>query len=151
MSDFSTNLHALRKKAELSQDALAEQLCVSRQTVSSWERGKSYPDLDMLVRLCDALHATPNELLYPPEKQSGVSPSALFTASFFQKLAIVVFVLGFLAGIRDGHVSYMPATNTYASRFSLALAISLWWKPFLVGCGFMGISKLLAVLDSSGE
>ena len=55
MSDFSSNLRRLRKRAGLSQDALAEKLSVARQTVSSWERGNSYPDLDMLVRISDAL------------------------------------------------------------------------------------------------
>ena len=41
MSDFSSNLRRLRKRAGLSQDALAEKLSVTRQTVSSWERGDS--------------------------------------------------------------------------------------------------------------
>ena len=40
MSDFSSNLRRLRKRAGLSQDALAEKLSVARQTVSSWERGE---------------------------------------------------------------------------------------------------------------
>lgn len=39
MSDFSSNLRRLWKRAGLSQDALAEKLSVARQTVSSWERG----------------------------------------------------------------------------------------------------------------
>ena len=55
MSDFSSNLRRLRKRTGLSQDALAEKLSVTRQTVSSWERGNSYPDLDMLVHISDAL------------------------------------------------------------------------------------------------
>ena len=41
MSDFSSNLRRLRKRAGFSQDALAEKLSVTRQTVSSWERGVS--------------------------------------------------------------------------------------------------------------
>lgn len=41
MSDFSDNLKRLRKRAERSQDSLAEELQVSRQTVSGWERGVS--------------------------------------------------------------------------------------------------------------
>ena len=75
MSDFSSNLRRLRKKAGLSQDALAEKLSVSRQTVSSWERGNSYPDLDMLVRISDVLSTDSNELLYPNHKRrsGGVS------------------------------------------------------------------------------
>ena len=76
MSDFSSNLRRFRKKAGLSQDALAEKLSVSRQTVSSWERGNSYPDLDMLVRISDVLSTDSNELLYPNQKRrsGGVSP-----------------------------------------------------------------------------
>ena len=42
MSDFSSNLRRLRKRAGLSQDALAEKLSVASQTVSSWERGVSH-------------------------------------------------------------------------------------------------------------
>ena len=42
MSDFSSNLRRLRKRTGLSQDALAERLSVTRQTVSSWERGVSH-------------------------------------------------------------------------------------------------------------
>ena len=42
MSDFSSNLRRLQKRTGLSQDALAEKLSVTRQTVSSWERGVSH-------------------------------------------------------------------------------------------------------------
>lgn len=42
MSDFSSNLKRYRKRAALSQEQLAEQLDVTRQTVSSWERGVSH-------------------------------------------------------------------------------------------------------------
>ena len=42
MSDFSSNLRRLRKRTGLSQDALAEKLSVTRQTVSSWEQGVSH-------------------------------------------------------------------------------------------------------------
>lgn len=146
MSDFSTNLKALRKKASLSQDSLAERLNVSRQTVSSWERGKSYPDLDLLVQLCDALRVTPNELLYPPEKARSPVGFALFNARFFRKIALAVFIVGFLAGIPNSWESYSPAPNAVDVRFSLALAIGYWWKPFLLGSGFMGIAKILAAL-----
>ena len=51
MSDFSANLKELRKQANMSQDSLAEQLSVSRQTVSSWERGFSSPDMDKSLKM----------------------------------------------------------------------------------------------------
>lgn len=45
---FYEKLVILRKKALLSQEALAEELDVTRQTVSKWELGQTKPDIDKL-------------------------------------------------------------------------------------------------------
>ena len=45
------NINELRKKNNLSQDGFANLFHVSRQTVSSWENGKSYPDVEMLIKI----------------------------------------------------------------------------------------------------
>ena len=42
---FSEKLKLLRKEKGLSQEQLAEQLKVSRQTVSKWESGQTYPQM----------------------------------------------------------------------------------------------------------
>lgn len=52
-----------RQEANLSQKELAEQLHVSRQTVSSWEVGRTYPDLDMLVKISQFYTIALDELL----------------------------------------------------------------------------------------
>lgn len=146
MSDFSINLKKLRKKENMSQDSLAEQLNVSRQTVSSWERGKSYPDLDMLVRICDALHTTPDGLLYPPEKRGCFGTGEIVNAVFFQNIAIVVFVIGVLLGMSKGSSSYSPAPDTIAFHFVFSNAFKYWISSFLIGMVFMGIGKILSLL-----
>ncbi len=51
--NFGETLQSLRKKQGLTQEALGEQLHVTRQTVSNWETGKNYPDLELLVALSD--------------------------------------------------------------------------------------------------
>ena len=48
---FGEKLQALRTRAGLSQDALAEALGVSRQTVSKWERDEAMPETEKLVRI----------------------------------------------------------------------------------------------------
>lgn len=48
--NFGTNLSAARRAREMSQEELAELLCVSRQTIYKWEAGITYPDVD---KLCD--------------------------------------------------------------------------------------------------
>ena len=45
----------LRKKMGWSQEQLAEQLDISRQSVSKWESGASNPDLDKIVKLSKLL------------------------------------------------------------------------------------------------
>ena len=60
---FGEKLTGLRKREGLSQEALAEQLGVSRQAVSRWERGVGYPDINTLEPLADALGVTLTELM----------------------------------------------------------------------------------------
>lgn len=52
-----------RKRAGLSQEALAAKVGVSRQAVSKWEVGDSVPELDKLVALAQAFGVTTDELL----------------------------------------------------------------------------------------
>lgn len=53
----------LRAKAGLSQDTLAEQLGVSRQSVSKWENDASVPDLEKLVKLSGVFGVSLDELV----------------------------------------------------------------------------------------
>ena len=62
---LAENLKALRKAKGLSQEELAARLHVVRQTVSKWEKGRSVPDADLLVRLAEELETTPAALLGP--------------------------------------------------------------------------------------
>lgn len=61
--NFAEKIYALRTQAGLSQASFAEQLQVSRQTVSKWELGTSYPEIDKLVAISDMFHVTTDYLL----------------------------------------------------------------------------------------
>lgn len=60
---FNEKLSAIRKKQGLSQEELGMELQVSRQTISKWEAGQSYPDFQRLVMLSDYFHMTLDELV----------------------------------------------------------------------------------------
>lgn len=60
---FSEKLYILRSRTNLSQAALAEGLDVSRQTVSKWELGVSYPEINKLVAISNFFHVTTDYLL----------------------------------------------------------------------------------------
>lgn len=47
--EFADKLTALRKSRELTQEQLAEQLNVSRQSVSKWESGQVIPEAEKLI------------------------------------------------------------------------------------------------------
>ena len=71
---LAENLKALRRAKGLSQEELAARLHVVRQTVSKWEKGRSVPDADLLVRLAEELDTTAAALLgpeVPPETEPG--------------------------------------------------------------------------------
>lgn len=73
------NIAALRKAQGLSQQSLAEQLFVTRQTISKWEKGLSVPDAEALIRLADALDTTVQALLGQVE-EAPAAPSDVAAA-----------------------------------------------------------------------
>ncbi len=60
---FNEKLSAIRKKQGLSQEELGMELQVSRQTISKWEAGQSYPDFQRLVMLSDYFGMSLDELV----------------------------------------------------------------------------------------
>lgn len=60
---FAENLVYLRQHYGVTQEGLAEQLGVSRQTVSKWEAGTNYPEMDKLLTLCDLFHVSMDDLM----------------------------------------------------------------------------------------
>lgn len=70
---LSENLQQLRKAKGLSQEELALQLNVVRQTLSKWEKGLSVPDAQMLIRIAEVLDTSVSDLLgeqAPAESQT---------------------------------------------------------------------------------
>ena len=61
---FGENLYNLRKAAKMSQEKLAEKMGVTRQSVSKWENGESYPEMQKIMKLCDVFHCKINDLVH---------------------------------------------------------------------------------------
>lgn len=60
---FGENLYNLRKKQKISQEKLAEKIGVSRQSVSKWENGTAYPEMNGIFELCKIFHCKLNDLV----------------------------------------------------------------------------------------
>lgn len=61
--NFGDNLKKLRKNKKLSQEDLAEKVRVSRQSVSKWETGEAYPEMNNILELCKIFHCHINDLV----------------------------------------------------------------------------------------
>lgn len=60
--NFSDKLVKLRKENKMSQEDLAASLDVSRQSVSKWESGQTYPEMDKLLAICKIFNVTLDSL-----------------------------------------------------------------------------------------
>lgn len=60
---FHINLKEIREEKGLTQEQLAKEINVVRQTVSKWERGLSMPDVDLLMKIAQTLDCTIDRLL----------------------------------------------------------------------------------------
>lgn len=73
-------IQTYRKRAGLSQEALAEQLGISRQAVSKWEVDAAQPELDKVVALARVFGITTDELLLgeipDPQPVEGGAPGS---------------------------------------------------------------------------
>ena len=95
--EISKCIKDARQNNNISQESLAEQLGVSRQTISSWENGKSYPDLVSIIKMSDIFNISLDKMLkedkklvnYMQEKMDTVksNKSIVFTILF----AIIIF------------------------------------------------------------
>lgn len=61
--EIGSRIKARRSAAGLSQEELAEQVFVTRQTLSNWENNKTYPDINSLLRLSAVFKVSLDELV----------------------------------------------------------------------------------------
>ena len=60
--DFGEKLSAARKAKGFSQEELAAKIKVSRQAISKWETNSAQPETANILKLCEVLEISPNEL-----------------------------------------------------------------------------------------
>ena len=75
---FGENLQYYRKREEITQEQLAEKMEVSRQTISKWEAGTSYPEMEKIMQLCDMFSCSMDTLLRKDAQAEVVEDSAQY-------------------------------------------------------------------------
>ncbi|WP_461224582.1 helix-turn-helix domain-containing protein [Lacticaseibacillus suihuaensis] len=118
---FATQVRTYRQERGWSQEALAQQLFLTRQTISKWEQGDATPDLETLVRLATLFNVSLDRLVlgqdaaasgadagHHPETNATVPPQPGRTAYdwleensvyfIMLSMAIVIWVFSSLIG-----------------------------------------------------
>ena len=72
------NIRNFRKKNDLTQEALADRLGVTYQSISRWENGTTYPDLELIPAIAEVLAVTVDELLGMPQIEKEKRAIAAF-------------------------------------------------------------------------
>ena len=61
--ELNAQIKKYRRSLNLSQEELAEKVYVTRQTISNWENGKSYPDIHSLLLLSSLFNVSLDQLI----------------------------------------------------------------------------------------
>lgn len=100
MTKVSKNLKKIRTSKNLTQDALANKLYVTRQTVSGWENGRTQPDIEMLVKIAEILQVDVEEIIYGEkrfknEEEKKQNTKRILTA-IFSIIASILIAVGLI-------------------------------------------------------
>lgn len=144
-------IQKLRKQQGLSQEALAEKVMVTRQTISKWELDRSTPDLNFIAQLSDIFGVTsdylikedmvePDELSYK-KHQYGISERGKRTILVLLSVAALIAVCVCLI------CDYYTAEKLWWSVISAAAILAAWiiMLPFLTAKTKIILKTLLAV------
>lgn len=133
---FNEKLARKRKENNLSQEQLADAMGLTRQSVSKWETGDSYPDVAKLIQLCKVLNCHLNDLIDDEvidEKTVQPTVHSSYLDSF----------LSYITRIYNMFI-HMSLTNKLKMVVEMVvLALALWFIAYLL---FTGIEYLLRSL-----
>jgi len=117
MRDIGKNIKAIRTAKGMTQDAMAEALFVTRQTVSNYENSRSRPDLDMLLKIAEILGTDVNTIIYGPPvpqcRQNAYKWACLSVGAMLVTwIAYVIIILAFpVHGVYAGYIFSIRLLN----------------------------------------
>ncbi|MBN2738879.1 MAG: helix-turn-helix transcriptional regulator [Spirochaetales bacterium] len=111
--NLSNRIQDLRKKADMTQEMLAEKLNISRQSIAKWEKGESFPDLNNLISLSELFGVSIDFLLKGPNQYSS------FSDNFDPSLdSIKVFLRKAKKNTYAAHGAEIPSSRAHSHDLS---------------------------------
>ena len=120
--NVADRIQSLRKSKGISQEEFADQIGVSRQTVSKWESEQSIPDIDKIIVMSDYFEVTTDYILKGIEPQKSAKREPL-------------------------NANVFVAASTFWNFIGLTAAIAYWFErqtsmAFVIGLGAMAMGVL---------
>ncbi|MEG1988428.1 MAG: helix-turn-helix transcriptional regulator [Oscillibacter sp.] len=130
MSELAKNLRRLRREKELTQDALAEKLHVTRQTISGWENDRTQPDIEALRALAAVFSTDVDRLITSPKEKNPAAKRGQVCACI---AVLVVFALS--------ELFLLPRLRNDAAETYHTLPHLLYWLivPLLAALALGGL------------
>lgn len=91
MANIAVNIKRLRLQKGITQEAFAKTVNVSRQAISSWETGRTQPDIEMIGSLADALGVSIEELIYGEKRNIKIDDTE---KTYVSTATVVLSILG---------------------------------------------------------
>lgn len=123
---FSLNFQLLRKRANLSQEDVAEKLGVSRQAVSKWETGEAVPDTEKLIMIGELFDCSIDSLIKGELKENNSSEKNLYNSfmnKFSKGIALGVFLILIGVTILLFILSFVPSPDLKEEYTVVGLAV----------------------------
>lgn len=151
---LADRLVELRKEHKLSQEALAEKLGLSRQSISKWERAEASPDTDNLIALAEVYGITLDQLLGNDEPKTESQPQPEQT-----KKNLSAKQIKGKQNLKKSPLLFLGAIAVYVGG-GIILGV-FWWAlmwilfPLVLGYTFSALSmccedkRLLSILFST--
>lgn len=99
MYKIGCRIRMFREKRGLNQKEFAVAIRQSNTAVSNWERGLTRPDVDVLVKICEVLDVSADELLEVPSGEDDLSEAERVLVSAYRKKADLRHAVNILLGI----------------------------------------------------
>ena len=136
-----------RKKKGYTQRQLSEKLGISDKTISKWECGNGFPEVSLLLPLCNELDITVNELLsgqrvseedYRKKAEENMVNMIREKEENKKKLTLTV-IIGIISGVT--FITLLLVVCMYSDVMSLPAKIIL----LVIGCGIYGVGLVVAM------
>ena len=120
---------SIRKAQQLTQEQFGSLFHVTRQTVSNWENGKSYPDLQLLVAISDQFGVSLDIMLKDDTNMVKAIDRERAAGTVKREKAVAHFFTGAGTGlVASCVISPASATRTVVFIVGFLMIIVGWWK-----------------------